>query len=69
VPIQAKVMERQFVFSGRVIPDPNSSLSPEKVRDLLTLEYPEMATASIVGPENTGESLRYTIQRSIGSKG
>jgi PRTRC genetic system protein C len=41
----------------------------EDVRDLLTPSYPEIATATITGPEDTGTSLRYTFSRAIGSKG
>jgi PRTRC genetic system protein C len=54
---------------AELIPDPNSELTPEAVREFLTFQYPEMSTATIVGPETTGRYLRYTIQRSIGSKG
>jgi PRTRC genetic system protein C len=31
--------------------------------------YPEIATASVSGPEATGTVLRYTFSRAIGSKG
>jgi PRTRC genetic system protein C len=34
-----------------------------------TLSYPEIATASLAGPEDTGDVLRYTFSRAIGSKG
>ena len=30
---------------------------------------PEIATATLVGPEDTGSALRYTFSRAIGSKG
>ena len=69
MPIDVAQMERCFEFSGRVIPDPNPELTPEAVREFLIFQYPEMSTATIVGPETTGCYLRYTIQRSIGSKG
>jgi PRTRC genetic system protein C len=69
MPIEVAQMERRFEFAGRVIHDPNPELTPEAVREFLTFQYPEMSTATIVGPETTGRYLRYTIQRSIGSKG
>ena len=69
MPIEVAQMERQFDFGGRIIHDPNPELTPEAVREFLTFQYPEMSTATIVGPETTGRYLRYTIQRSIGSKG
>src|SRR5580704_1701645 len=31
--------------------------------------YPEIATATMTGPEDTGTSLRYSFSRAIGSKG
>ena len=44
-------------------------MTVEQVRDLLTPTYPEMATASLTGPEDMGDVLRYTFNRAIGSKG
>ncbi len=34
-----------------------------------TPSYPELATATLAGPEDTGGTLRYTFSRAIGSKG
>jgi len=36
---------------------------------LLVPSYPELATATLTGPEDTGTTLRYTFSRAIGSKG
>jgi PRTRC genetic system protein C len=44
-------------------------LTVEQVRELLTPSFPEIATASLAGPEDTGDALRYTFSRAIGSKG
>jgi PRTRC genetic system protein C len=44
-------------------------LTVEQVRELLTPSYPEIATATLAGPENTEGALRYTFSRAIGSKG
>jgi PRTRC genetic system protein C len=41
----------------------------EQIRELLTLSYPEIATATMTGSEDTGTALRYTFSRAIGSKG
>jgi Prokaryotic Ubiquitin len=41
----------------------------DQVRELLTPSYPEIATATMTGPEDTGTALRYTFSRAIGSKG
>jgi hypothetical protein len=32
-------------------------------------QYPDIATASITGPEAVGDKLRYQFTRAIGSKG
>ena len=34
-----------------------------------TPTHPEIATATLAGPEDTGDALRYTFSRAIGSKG
>lgn len=34
-----------------------------------TPTWPEIATATLTGPEDTGSALRYTFNRAIGSKG
>jgi len=44
-------------------------MSIDQIRDLLTPSYPEIATATLTGPEDTGTSLRYCFSRAIGSKG
>jgi PRTRC genetic system protein C len=63
-------LPREFVYNnGTPIPDPNPNMSVEQVRDTLTAAYPEIATASLEGPEDTGTALRYKFSRAIGSKG
>ena len=63
------VLHREFFYNGTRIPDPAPSLTVEQVREILTPTYPEIATATLVGPEDTGGTLRYTFSRAIGSKG
>jgi PRTRC genetic system protein C len=57
------------MFNGSRVPDPDPKMSGEQVRELLTPSYPEIATATLTGPEDTGTTLRYTFSRAIGSKG
>lgn len=33
------------------------------------MQYPEIATAAITGPEAVGDTMKYTFERAIGSKG
>ena len=67
--LKADVLVREFHYNGIRIPDPGPELTVEQVRDLLTPNYPEIATASVSGPEAAGSALRYTFIRAIGSKG
>ena len=62
-------MKRQFSFAGLKLPDPDPRMSVEEVRGVLSLQYPEIATATVTGPEAVGETLKYTFERAIGSKG
>ena len=67
--MQASVVSREFNFNGVKIPDPDKALSPEEVRSVLATMYPDIATASITGPEAVGNKLRYNFVRAIGAKG
>jgi PRTRC genetic system protein C len=67
--LQVEVLAREFFYNGTRIPDPAPNLSIEQVRELLTPAWPEIATATLEGPEDTGTVLRYTFNRAIGSKG
>ena len=62
-------LTRIFEFNGVRLPDPDPKLSPEEVRNLYAHQYPDIATASITGPEAVGDKLRYQFTRAIGSKG
>jgi PRTRC genetic system protein C len=67
--LKASPLVREFYYNGSRIPDPNPSLSVDQVRDFLTPMYPEIATASVTGPEDADTATRYTFARAIGSKG
>ena len=67
--MQASVVAREFTFNGVKIPDPDKSLSPEEVRSVLATLYPDIATASITGPEAVGDKLRYNFVRAIEIRG
>jgi PRTRC genetic system protein C len=61
-------LPREFYFNGTRIPEPSPDLSVEQVRDVLTTTYPEIATAKLEGPEDTGTAMRHTFTRAIGTK-
>ena len=67
--LKVEALAREFQYNGIRIPDPGPELSVDQVRDLLTPQFPEIATESLYGPEATGTALRYTFIRAIGTKG
>jgi PRTRC genetic system protein C len=67
--LKTEVLLREFNYNGVRIPDPAPQMTVEQVREMLTPSFPEIATASLTGPEDTGTVLRYTFSRAIGSKG
>ena len=69
ITLKTSTLPREFVFNGSRIPDPDPQMSIDQIRDLLTPSYPEIATATMTGPEDTGMNLRYSFSRAIGSKG
>ena len=67
--MQARAMRREFSFLGIRLQDPDSRMTVEDVRGILSLQYPESATAAISGPEAVGDTMKYTFERAIGAKG
>ena len=67
--MEGKPLFRCFEFNGLRLPDPDPKLSVEDVRILYAHQYPDIATATITGPEAVGDKLRYQFTRAIGSKG
>ena len=67
--MESHELSRYFEFNGVRLPDINPKLSPEEIRSLYTQHFPEIATATITGPEAVGDKLRYQFTRAIGSKG
>jgi PRTRC genetic system protein C len=43
--LQAQILLREFNYNGVRIPDPAPQMSVEQVRDLLTPQFPEIATS------------------------
>ena len=52
--LKVESLPREFYFNGTRIPDPAPQMTAEEIRDLLTPSYPEIATATLTGPEDTG---------------
>ena len=67
--MKARVLQREFVYNGIKLPDPNPQMSPEHVRDTYAAAYPEVTTAAVEGPETVGDKIVYRFVRAIGAKG
>jgi PRTRC genetic system protein C len=67
--MESHVLSRTFEFNGVRLPDINPRLSPEEIRNLYAHQFPDIATATITGPEAIGDKLRYQFTRAIGAKG
>ena len=60
---------RRFTYNGTTLADPGPGLSPEKVREFYTSQYPELATAAISAPTTRDGVTEYAFTRAIGTKG
>jgi PRTRC genetic system protein C len=69
MPLKVTKAIRCFEFNGALLPDPNSSLDLAKVKEILALAHPEIATAEITGPTSKNGTLVFHVERVIGSKG
>ena len=67
--MESHILSRYFEFNGVRLPDINPSLSAEEIRTAYAHQYPDIATATITGPEAVGDKLRYSFSRSVGVKG
>lgn len=62
-------LTREFRYNGVVLPDPAATLSLPQVRDFYANVYPEITSADIEGPVQTGGKILYTFRRAVGTKG
>jgi PRTRC genetic system protein C len=64
-----QTLTREFRYNGVVLPDPGQALSLTQVRDFYANVYPEITSADIEGPQQTGGKQIYTFRRAVGTKG
>ncbi len=68
--IEATTLKRVFKYSSLNLPDPDPSMSPLAVRDFYASSmYAELASATVDGPEFSGESACYSFVRAVRDKG
>jgi len=64
-----QALEREFRYNGVVLADPNKAFTLPQVRDFYANVYPEITSADIEGPQQTGAKAVYTFRRAVGTKG
>ena len=52
-----------------VLDDPNVNMSPAEVMDFYSMNYPELTTATVHGPEIEDDRAVYEFKTTIGVKG
>lgn len=71
--LEIKGLPRRFEIkvggTTTTVDDPNPSLSPESVRDMLAVTYPEITSGSVQGPEMKPDCVLYKIASVVGVKG
>jgi PRTRC genetic system protein C len=67
--LAVSAMPREFLYNGQKLPDPDPSLSPDRVRSMFAVTYPELATATVEGPTTKDGKMVYTYVKAIGVKG
>lgn len=59
---------RIFVYDGREFPDPDSSMSPEEVRQHMTSFFPELANAETITSKRDNTDI-IEFRKRVGTKG
>lgn len=64
-----QTLTREFRYNSVVLADPSPALTLPQVRDFYANVYPEITSADIEGPQQTGAKAIYTFRRAVGTKG
>ena len=69
--MDVKTMTREFINSKskQVLPDPDPNMTPDKVREYYSNQYPELINCSVTGPEVLKSKLKFTFNATVGTKG
>lgn len=62
-------VQRQFIYNGRVLGDPDSSLTPEQVKAFYANIHPDLTNASVEGGRFEAGMQVFDFKRAIGTKG
>ena len=61
-------MSRIFIYDGREFPDPDPSLSPEEIKQMMAGFFPELSNADVTESAR-GDDQLFKFQRKVGTKG
>ena len=61
--------ERIFSYAGLTLRDLDTRMSVDEIKAAYSVQYPELSTAAITGPEVVGDKLRWEFVLSVGAKG
>ena len=69
--MDVKALSREFINSKtkQVLPDPDPNMTPDKVREFYSNQYPELLNCSISGPEVLTNKVKLTFATAPGTKG
>jgi len=69
--LDIKNLTRVFVIekSKKRLDDPNPDMTPDQVMNYYSVQYPELTTATVHGPEMDTESVIYKFKTTVGTKG
>lgn len=67
--MDVQIVKRCFQYSSLELPDPDSAMSPERVKEFYAAVYPELTQAVVGEPERRGATQVYKFTRAVGTKG
>lgn len=67
--MEVTALERIFEFDNQELIDPDPSLTPKEVREILSNRYPDILNSDVSGPEMKDGKLYFTFGRNLGTKG
>ena len=67
--ITTTAVRRQFLYNGRVLGDPDQSMTPEQVKAFYSNINADLTNASVEGGTFEGGVQTYEFKRGVGTKG
>lgn len=67
--IQTTTIQREFRYNGIKLSDVATTKTPDQIRMIYAMQYPELLNAVVEGPVTKSGVSVYTFSRAAGSKG